>query len=92
MKGHTHIIRANGREEHQDHSARLSLEFLQSAVGGYIEAIDWPGGVAAFCNEEGKLNGLPINPKANALWNNPHDVLVGDIVIVTGDAAFMRAL
>ena len=40
-----------------------SLESMQSVVGGLIQAI-YPfedSEVAVICNEEGKLNGLPLN-------------------------------
>jgi len=39
-----------------------SLPGLQRAVDGWIEAIDLPGeDVTLVCNEEGKLQGLPLN-------------------------------
>ena len=38
------------------------LEAMQAIVGGYIQAImPWEDEVALVCNEEGKLNGWPIN-------------------------------
>ena len=39
------------------------LKSMQEVVGGYIEAI-YPfedEEIALICNEEGKLNGLPLN-------------------------------
>jgi hypothetical protein len=53
-----------------------------------------------FVDEQGKLKGLPPNPSANALWKeacNRHritikDFLVGQVCVVWGDAAWMRAL
>jgi hypothetical protein len=36
-------------------------ETLSQAVGGYIEAVYLDKGVILWCNEEGKLNGLPFN-------------------------------
>ena len=38
-----------------------TLEALQKAVGGYIEAVTVLEGVAVLCNEEGRLMGLPEN-------------------------------
>jgi hypothetical protein len=53
----------------------------------------------AFCDEEGKLKDSPrlgINHEATQLWIKayPHcdDILIGPIVILWGDAAFMRSL
>lgn len=38
------------------------LEAMQAVVGGYIQEImPWEDEVALVCNEEGKLNGWPIN-------------------------------
>ena len=38
------------------------LKSMQDIVGGYIEAIyPFDDPVAVICNEEGKLNGLPLN-------------------------------
>ena len=38
------------------------LESLQHEVGGYIEAIyPYEDPVALVCNEEGELEGLPLN-------------------------------
>jgi hypothetical protein len=57
-----------------------------------------------FCNEEGKLNQMPRNDPATALWleaiaadfrhrGTPQgDYLVGPVAIVTGDTEFMEAL
>jgi len=55
----------------------------------------------AFCDEDGKRKQMPVNQDATAIWHamlklgGPlipgwHDVLVGDVVIVTGDGAFMK--
>lgn len=90
------------------------LDFWQEAVGGLIEAvpsfdtIQYQGEkrhCVAFCNEEGKLIGLPANRHATRLWHQalpppglitPHlglaDVLVGPVVVVFGDREFMEAL
>ena len=42
------------------------LDALQRAVGGYIEAVyPYEDPVALIVNEEGKLNGLPLNRSKN---------------------------
>jgi hypothetical protein len=62
-----------------------SLEDLQKAVGGDIEAayVDG-GGFTALCNEEGKLQGLPYNRMATKLCGTTKvgDILVGDVVLI----------
>ena len=59
------------------------LGALQKAVGGYIQAVyPYEEPVAIIVNEEGKLNGLPLN---RALRNNsgsPYDVTAGTMLIV----------
>lgn len=61
---------------------------LQTAVGGYIEAKTLESGYTLFMNEEGKLQGLPMNERATEIWlaNFPNfpDVIVGNVVIAGG--------
>ena len=39
-----------------------NLEAMQEAVGGWIEEyMPFPDEVALICNEEGKMNGMPLN-------------------------------
>ena len=63
------------------------LAVLQDAVGGYIEAVDLADNLTMWVNEEGKLNGLPINPMATMLWEKHFgftDVIVGDVIFTGG--------
>lgn len=71
---------------------KQSLKFLQKAVGGYIEHLSMPDGeLDLWLNEEGKLEGLPINSVAtDLLWLlhpafRGQDVLVGPIVLTGHD-------
>lgn len=69
-----------------------SLEKLQKAVGGYVQAIDLSEGVTMWCNEEGKMMSLPHNPFGQAFWEvafpvsefGRTDYIVGDIVLTGG--------
>lgn len=66
------------------------LNAYRQIVGGYLEAVTLERPAATlYLNEEGKLDGLPINPRATALaWvhssylRNAADVLVGPVFIV----------
>ena len=62
-----------------------TLEDAQKAVGGWIERIATPSlpkTVAAFCDEEGKLKGLPVNTIATLLLPaNYDDFIVGAVVV-----------
>lgn len=66
------------------------LDVMQKAVKGYIEYVPLPDEVQAttgfsylYCNEEGKLMGLPPNVLATllAFGDTPHDIIVGDVVL-----------
>jgi hypothetical protein len=100
VKGKTTLMKADGGLIVQEHAAPLTLDYLQDAVGGLIEAVPhWRmyngERCVAFCNEEGKIRGLAPNKQATTLWYKmvvPEDYLVGDIIIVQGDKAFMEAL
>lgn len=82
------IVKTSGEVEVRDLDLQqdmAGLRTLQDAVGGYIEGIvgnGWNG----YCNEEGKLLGLPFNRVATALasyagWTGAGaDVLCGDVI------------
>lgn len=56
---------------------------------------DSPKPCVTYCNEEGRIIGLPVNRIANELSVDPSTQLyplLGTIVILTGDDAFMRSL
>lgn len=62
----------------------LTLDSLQAGVDGYIERITLSDGSSMYINEEGKLNGLPINEEATRLARPvlmADDYIVGDVVI-----------
>ncbi|BDF59182.1 hypothetical protein CE91St36_19990 [Christensenellaceae bacterium] len=68
-----------------------SLESLQHEVGGYIEATyPFDDYVGIICNEEGKINGLPLN---RAIYNEVGemaDIIAGDFLVVgLGDEDFI---
>lgn len=108
MHGRMMTIYADNRTPELEYlDAPPTFETLQAKVGGYIEAVPhWysipqdngpPAPCAAFCNEEGKLNGLPLNVTATALWHrdaggSTGDVLVGDVVLIWGDRELIDAL
>lgn len=65
------------------------LEDYQSAVGGWIEAVDvHPLGVTMLVNENGIAERLPFNGRATFLWwfhssrAREHAALVGDVAVV----------
>ena len=55
-----------------------NLEAMQAIVGGYIEAVTpFTEPVAIVCNEEGKLQGLPLNRPLVDRNGVPYDFLCG---------------
>lgn len=55
-----------------------TLEAFQRIVGGYIEVVRFKD-CLIVCNEEGKLQGLPVNFRLG------YDVIVGDVVFTQSD-------
>lgn len=58
-----------------------SLEEIQAAVGGYIEFVPTGNVGYMYCNEEGKLLGLPVNKAATSMIAFD-DIVVGDVVVM----------
>lgn len=55
-----------------------SLESMQAIVGGYIETVSpFTEPVSIVCNEEGKLQGLPLNRPLVDQHGVPYDFLCG---------------
>jgi hypothetical protein len=77
-----YLLRVDGTIEQMGWNP--SLEELQKAVGGYIESVTTANGGRFYCNEEGKLMGLPHNPAANSMIDFD-DYIVGDVVVMEGD-------
>ena len=72
------LIRVDGTTEE---ITDLTLAKMQIAVGGYIQIVPTPDGRLLVCDEEGKCKGKEVNPTADAIYNNPFDVIVGDVII-----------
>ena len=77
------LIRADGTEREVD--GRLTLESLQHLVGGYVQHVRLPDGRHLFCDEDGIMHRKPTNEKATALWYPAHQVVVGDVLILTAE-------
>jgi hypothetical protein len=66
----------------------MDLAALQTAVGGYVQAVDLGDDLTMWLNEEGKLEGLPHNDVGQVLWDATYgagtDYIVGNVVITGG--------
>ena len=79
------IYRTNGKVEDKSFSKKnVTLKEMQEVVGGYIEFLYLKNNLVMIVNEEGKMIGLPYNPKATLLVqeNNINDIIVGDVLVV----------
>jgi len=75
-----YLLKVDGTIEYMGQNPPLKL--LQKAVGGLIEPVRTIDGDTMYCNEEGKLRGLPHNPAANKLIDFD-DYIVGDVVVMS---------
>lgn len=67
----------------QSVTIETGLEALQSAVGGDIEAVyPFEDNVALVVNEEGKINGMPLNRALRTEDGDIHDIVAGDFLVV----------
>ena len=65
-------------------SKKLTLEELQTFVGGYIELVKLNREEIMVVNEDGKLYNLPVNIIATTIYQKvipSKDVIVGDVII-----------
>lgn len=60
------------------------IEQFQEAVGGYVEAVTGAGW-HAYLNEDGKVQGLPPNPRATRML----DYLLRPVGTVVGTVLFL---
>jgi len=78
------LIKSNGEEINvlPQNKTDFTLEELQKYVGGLIEIVRTKDGKPMIINEEGKINDLPVNQKATAIYPyNEYDFIVGDVLI-----------
>ena len=67
------------------------LRSMQQAVGGYIQAVyPYEEKVVLVCNEEGKLDGLPLNRALRDKDGDIYDVVAGNFFLAgIGDDDFI---
>ena len=58
------------------------LQSMQAVVGGYIQAVyPYEEPVALICNEDGKLDGLPLNRALRDSDGDIYDIIAGTFFI-----------
>lgn len=75
-------------EQHQPFPVRIdgSLEAMQKLVGGYIEYVALPNGLALICNEEGLLHELTMH-HAVVLDDGRYMPISGDFFVCRSEDA-----
>lgn len=61
------------------------LEEMQALVGGYIEVLALEAGVSIVCNEEGKINRLPLNRALRTEEGEIWEIIAGTFFIAGDD-------
>lgn len=61
------------------------LETFQKLVGGWIECLNIEDDVVIICNEEGKINGLPLNRAIHDSKGNIIEIMAGSFIIAGDD-------
>lgn len=82
------IIKASGDVEFTDlTNGNSELDVLQQAVGGLVQPLDLSDKITMWCNDEGKIIGLPYNPIATHLFYQflkSDDFICGDVIFTGG--------
>lgn len=81
------LIKATGEVELIAYNKENSYKTIKNAVAGLIQPIDLEPTITLWLNEEGKLDKLPYNHKATALWVyyfDFTDYISGDVFITGG--------
>ena len=89
MSKNAMVIRVEGEPEMVE-LPENDYDYLSAELGGWIQAVPLAReleGLTIWVNEEGKLNGLPINQKATQIWIKAWgntDVMAGTAIITGG--------
>lgn len=81
------VIKTDGTKEVTLFTEGTFLELAQKTVGGWIQLVRLGDRGDLYLNEEGKLDQLPQNPIATALYSEEYglnDFIVGDVIITGG--------
>lgn len=90
MKSETITIFAMHCDENKVYKGRLeeidnTLEAKQKFVGGYIEVIRITDDIDIVLNDEGKLDGLPLNRVWKSADESVLDIIVGNVLACRHD-------
>ena len=72
-----YVLKVDGTQEKI--ATPISIEKAQEVVGGYVERIKLGAGFIMLCNEDGKLEGKPVNRTATLMLAG--GTVVGDVIV-----------
>lgn len=75
MSNKIRILIVEPNKEPYQKKIQNTLRDLQNIVNGYIEVLQLEHNVDIICNEEGKINGLPLNKVVD------YDIIAGTFII-----------
>lgn len=75
MSNKIRILIVEPNKEPYQKKIQNTLKDLQNIVNGYIEVLQLEHNVDIICNEEGKINGLPLNKVVD------YDIIAGTFII-----------
>jgi len=81
------VIKTAGDIEVVSFTAETEYEVIKEVVGGYLEIVRLSPTMTMWINEEGKLDKLPYNHRATAIWNfyfGATDIIAGNVIITGG--------
>ena len=76
------ILQPDGTYEAGERDS-FDLRWMQETVGGYIEPVRVSEEVDSYVNEEGKLQGLEVNPVATSLAREHRAIFAQDYIAGT---------
>lgn len=64
-----------------------ALKTFQTAVGGLVQVLSFKDDLEMYANEEGKIEGLPVNILATRVWIEFYgatDIIMGNVIFTGG--------
>ena len=83
------VLVVKPEEEPEERTIENMLEAMQEIVGGYIETVTLEDELVLICNEEGKLNGLPMNRTITEPYD---DMICGTFLLAGVDGEYFASL
>lgn len=74
---------------HYRSGEEVTLKEAQDLVGGYVQLLSMPDGRQMLVDEDGLMKRLLPNITATVLTDGQYGVIVGDVVVLSGEARWV---